>query len=881
MTIKETALRYLANGLSVLPMGENKVPLIPWKAHQEKALDKATAETVFKKSPAIGIVTGKVSGNLEVIDVDLKYDISGDLWDRLRATIQEELPELWEDFVIAQTKSGGYHIYYRSQEISGNMKLAQRGTTKEEKNNTYLKEIGGGVAKETAKKRAENDKVRVLLETRGEGGYVVAPPSPGYTYTQGDPKNIPHIAAIDRDKLFSICQRFDTYEKSIEPPKKPKKTTQPQSSVASDINPFEDYKNRGDIVALLEGEGWKEVKRDSERIYFLRPGESSAEYSGNYHIKTRNFKVWSSSTEFEEQSKGYSPADVFTILKAGGDTSKAAALLWEAGYGKDLPEFEPPIQVSKEQKKEIVNRVNKVTMINKVITVTEATTGEILLLSELSPGSKITIAEDTVENVISAIKEANKKGITLYIQEPTGEPIRDYRYRLQNLFKVYGEIEQAQGGLSDSLIDSLLEEAVGISGSLDPIDKDRYIQELLNQPGIQEIGITQESLSLTVKKIAATEAKERQREAIGKLLTKAEDIFQKGDPKGSLDYVEKELSRAKRIDKEEGFKGLRRSVDRAEMSLRLKNKPESLDSGYIIGSEKLYLPSGALSVFAAPTSHGKTTMLLNLLLNVAERNPKKEFYLFSYEEDADAVFIKALNCYQGETLSKNNVRTIESFYKGDSNYFERGSLETFKKAEDTFFSELIDTNRINIIYYSKDSDTLNQAVRYLSERPETGGIFIDYFQLLNLPEERAGSYASRQPELKEICINLKDTAVDTGLPIILGAQFNREVTDPRKIHSTRIGEAGDIERIANTIVGFWNSAFSPSFDKTGSKLTSVREEFSKYGLTIGVPGHLYVEVLKNRGGVVGNKGSLFFDGNRGKITNTQATKETEETGEPW
>ena len=68
-----------------------------------------------------------------------------------------------------------------------------------------------------------------------------------------------------------------------------------------------------------------------------------------------------------------------------------------------------------------------------------------------------------------------------------------------------------------------------------------------------------------------------------------------------------------------------------ELKERLISKPESLSSGYTIGGEELLLPSGAISVFAAPTSHGKTTFLINLALNIATASPDKETYLFSYE----------------------------------------------------------------------------------------------------------------------------------------------------------------------------------------------------------------------------------------------------------
>ena len=53
--------------------------------------------------------------------------------------MEDNLPDLYSNLVIAQTRSGGYHIYYRCSSIAGNLKLS-------------------------IKKNRE-----VLIETRGEG----------------------------------------------------------------------------------------------------------------------------------------------------------------------------------------------------------------------------------------------------------------------------------------------------------------------------------------------------------------------------------------------------------------------------------------------------------------------------------------------------------------------------------------------------------------------------------------------------------------------------------------------------------------------------------------------------------------------------------------
>ena len=168
----------------------------------------------------------------------------------------------------------------------------------------------------------------------------------------------------------------------------------------------------------------------------------------------------------------------------------------------------------------------------------------------------------------------------------------------------------------------------------------------------------------------------------------------------------------------------------------------------------------------------------------------------------------------------------------------------------------METRRLNIHYSSYNSDTLIEAIRYLHKHAKPGAILIDYIQLLNLPEGKYKTY-SRQEEIKEICIALKDVAVETGLPIILGAQFNREVVNQLRLHPTKIGEAGDIERLANLIVGFWNNNFQQ---------LATEGELKEIGSI--TPDTLYTTILKNRGGRVGLTELLSFNGNTGKIKNS-------------
>src|SRR5690606_23960338 len=121
------------------------------------------------------IVSGVVSGNLECIDVDTKYYPGIDA--TLLADINKFYPTLFPRLRIHKTPSGGFHILYRILEHApdGNIKLAGRMKTDAEL------EKERGLGKKNPAKSVN------FLETRGEGGYFLCPPSLGYSVHQDNP----------------------------------------------------------------------------------------------------------------------------------------------------------------------------------------------------------------------------------------------------------------------------------------------------------------------------------------------------------------------------------------------------------------------------------------------------------------------------------------------------------------------------------------------------------------------------------------------------------------------------------------------------------------------------------------------------------------------
>ena len=304
---------YLTNGINVIAVNENKQAIFPWKVYQSEMISKEALDKQLSdpKAKGIAVICGAVSGNLEVIDIDTKYQ-TYNLWEEISKKISEEL---YSKLHIINTKNNGYHLYYRCEAIEKNQKLAQRYATADEaKSNPSVKTY-------------------CIIETRGEAGYVVAPPSNGYKCLQ---QGINVLSVEEREELIDIMRSFNEVivEAVIEAHNRP-------SAKEYGLSPFEDYNSRGDIVRLLSDNGWSVVSENSERIFFLRPG-SSSKTSGSWNKQMNLFSVFSVNTPFVVE-KGYKLAAVFAILECNSDFKEAARRLVKLGYGEKKTAYDESV----------------------------------------------------------------------------------------------------------------------------------------------------------------------------------------------------------------------------------------------------------------------------------------------------------------------------------------------------------------------------------------------------------------------------------------------------------------------------------------------------------------------------------------------------------
>lgn len=147
------ARRYLASGFSIIPCKRNKRPdLQSWQEYTLRQTSEQEIQDWFhprkswKDSQSIGVICGKISGNFLAVDLDGIGAIK---------KFAAQFPKLCEQTKSVLTGSQvGIHLYFKVKTMPANANVRVEG-------------VGG-------------------FELRGNGQYVIAPPSPhesGYFYS--------------------------------------------------------------------------------------------------------------------------------------------------------------------------------------------------------------------------------------------------------------------------------------------------------------------------------------------------------------------------------------------------------------------------------------------------------------------------------------------------------------------------------------------------------------------------------------------------------------------------------------------------------------------------------------------------------------------------
>lgn len=315
----QSARRYLAAGYSVIPvkLDGSKAPAVDWGPFQKRHATEDELAKWFPRDDAhgIGLVQGSISGNAEMLEFETAEALAQ--WE---ATVRDHGREDLLDRLNLRVRSGGggIHFYYRCPDgIEGNQKLA-----------------------------LFSDKT-VKIETRGEGGQVVACGSPKSVHKSGNPyaklsgsfESVPTVTGEERAFLFAMAKSLNEHKPSGKT-FTPKGAPAP-SSKGSSLRPGDDFNDKAtqaEVIALLEAHGWQVAGGRGEVCDMTRPGKSTSDGSSGTvgYCGPNGFYCFTSSAPPFEPETYYDPFGLYCLLEHGGDFAKATKALGEKGYGEPI-----------------------------------------------------------------------------------------------------------------------------------------------------------------------------------------------------------------------------------------------------------------------------------------------------------------------------------------------------------------------------------------------------------------------------------------------------------------------------------------------------------------------------------------------------------------
>jgi hypothetical protein len=302
----------------------SKRPVGDWAQWQERRPSREQVAAWFADGhAAMGAVCGAVSGDLEMFELEGRFMErfgSVEFMERAqRFGVELTLKRMLSGLVVISPSDGRHFIVRIEGPVDGNTKLAR--------------DADGNT----------------LIETRGEGGFVVLPPSHGTTHPSGRPwrareggdvATIVTLTADERDRLFALARSYDETPSPVAPPpvtasQRAKLGRYGGAASSSWIDMVVDHLSTAwTMRALLEHYGWTWCYTDRHgRELLRRPGKDEG-VSGSVNGSGR-FHPFSSTTPFpsaraDKGAPTYDHLDVLATYEHSGDRQAAAKAVAEA-----------------------------------------------------------------------------------------------------------------------------------------------------------------------------------------------------------------------------------------------------------------------------------------------------------------------------------------------------------------------------------------------------------------------------------------------------------------------------------------------------------------------------------------------------------------------
>jgi hypothetical protein len=170
----------------------------------------------------------------------------------------------------------------------------------------------------------------VLIETRGQGGFVIIAPSNGkvhpsggaYELLSGGLESIVTLTPEEREQLWNLPRTFDEMPVDF--------AAQDPTPKEGGLRPGDDYNERATWAEVLEGWTVHHVRGDV--TYWCRPGKDKAEGWSATTGHCKGLYVFTTTTSFDAD-ESYSKFAAYAVLNHKRNFYAATKALAAAGYG--------------------------------------------------------------------------------------------------------------------------------------------------------------------------------------------------------------------------------------------------------------------------------------------------------------------------------------------------------------------------------------------------------------------------------------------------------------------------------------------------------------------------------------------------------------------
>lgn len=290
----------------------------------------------FAEPAGIGRVCGEVSGNLEVIDIDIADLKESEAFEKcLLSNVYGICEEQGIDTAglsnlsITETPRGGLQIAYRCTEpVSGSQKLARHSGVLDPTTGLF------------------DGKPGYHIETRGEGGYVLSPGSPSFCHPLGAEKYrhksgveiaeiVPSITPQVRDIILTVAKWLGLDGNDFSTPTEMKKAeSQSARTVKKGLTtnvPATRSSQKNELnlswFDILEPHGFRNVGSEGSATRWQRPGtESKLSATTNYDGSDLFYPFSPNCHPALEPNRGYNKLAVYAALNFGDHSSESFRL---------------------------------------------------------------------------------------------------------------------------------------------------------------------------------------------------------------------------------------------------------------------------------------------------------------------------------------------------------------------------------------------------------------------------------------------------------------------------------------------------------------------------------------------------------------------------